>query len=372
MSALINITQSWFNDTDNSPTGRNGIHALFLDFRKAFDLVDHSILLSKLKAKNINKSLWLWIQSFLSFRTQQVKLPSTVSTIRPCPAGVPQGCVISPLLFNIHIDDIEDAIPSELRDQVRVCKYADDCTVFVKIQRGSESKMQAVLDSLQRWADINNMSLNTTKTKDIWICFLSVGTSEPERLKLSNVTSEPERLKLSNVEIERVPTFKLLGVWQQENLRWNHHINETVRKANKRLHYLRDCHKAQLPPDVCTTVYCTKIRPLLEYASPVWGGLPDYMYLANEIQRVQNRSLDIIGGLRDTLPPLEQRRDEAAKAELQRILADKKHPNHAFIKHSRSYNFTLRSSAKLSVPVSKTTRHMNFFLPRASRILTAK
>ena len=237
-------------------------------------------------------------------------------------------------------------------------KYADDCTVFMKIQRGSESKMQAVLDSLQRWADINNMSLNTTKTKDIWICFLSVGTSEPERLRLSNV------------EIERVPTFKLLGVWQQENLRWNHHTNETVKKANRRLHYLRDCRKAQLPSDVSTTVYCTKIRPLLECASPVWGGLPEY--LANEIQRVQNRSLDIIGVPRDTLPALEQRRDEAAKAELQRILADKKHPNHAFIKHSRSYNFTLRSSAKLSVPVSKTTRHMNSFLPRASRILTAK
>ena len=149
VSALINITQSWFNDTDNSPTGRNGIHALFLDFRKAFDLVDHSILLSKLKAKNINKSLWLWIQSFLSSRTQQVKLPSTVSTIRPCPAGVPQGCVISSLLFNIHIDDVEDATTNELRDQVHVCKYADDCTVFMKIQRGSESKMQAVLDSLQ-------------------------------------------------------------------------------------------------------------------------------------------------------------------------------------------------------------------------------
>ena len=124
----------------------------------------------------------------------------------------------------------------------------------------------------------------------MWICFLSVDTSEPERLKLSNV------------EIERVPTFKLLGVWQQENLRWNHHINETVKKANKRLHYLRDCCKEQLPPDVGTTVYCTKICPLLEHASPVWGGLPDY--LANEIQRVQNRSLDIIGVPRDTLPAL--------------------------------------------------------------------
>ena len=91
-----------------------------------------------------------------------------------------------------------------------------------------------------------------------------------------------------------------------------------VKKANKRLHYLRDCPKAQLPPDVGTTVYCMKIRPLLECTSPVWGGLLEY--LSNEIQQVQNRSLDIIGVPRNTLPALAKWRDEAAKAELQRIL----------------------------------------------------
>ena len=63
----------------------------------------------------------------------------------------------------------------------------------------------------------------------------------------------------------------------------------------------------------------------------------------------------------DCLPVLEQRRDKAAKAEQQRILADKKHPNHVFIKYPRSYNFTLRSSAKLSVPLSRTIRHSNSF-----------
>ena len=110
-------------------------------------------------------------------------------------------------------------------------------------------------------------------------------------------TSEPERLKLSSVEIERVPSFKLHDVWQQENLRWNHHINETVKKTNKRLHYLRACRVVQLPPGVGTN-------------------------LANEFQRVQNRSLDIIGVPMDTLPALEQRRREAAKAEQERILAD--------------------------------------------------
>ena len=63
LSALINISQNWFNDTDNKLHGRKSIHALFEDFSKAFDLVDHSVLLNKLKQLNINTSLWLWIQS---------------------------------------------------------------------------------------------------------------------------------------------------------------------------------------------------------------------------------------------------------------------------------------------------------------------
>ena len=98
------------------------------DFSKAFDLVDHSILLSKLKGKNINRFLWQWIQSFLQGRMQQVKLPGALSTTRTCPAGVPQGSVISPLLFGIFIDDFDDSIPVEMQGRVKMCKYADDCT----------------------------------------------------------------------------------------------------------------------------------------------------------------------------------------------------------------------------------------------------
>ena len=72
--ALTTISQDWFDATDNSKSGRKGVHALFTDFRKAFDLVNYKILLKKLALRNINKYLWLWLKSFLEGRTQQVRL----------------------------------------------------------------------------------------------------------------------------------------------------------------------------------------------------------------------------------------------------------------------------------------------------------
>ncbi|CAB4032676.1 Hypothetical predicted protein [Paramuricea clavata] len=90
-SALISITQPWFNAIYNTCRDKAGIHALFIDFKKVFDLVDHGILLNKLALMNVNKSYWLWVKSFLSGRTQQVKINQTLSSIEDCPAGVPQG-----------------------------------------------------------------------------------------------------------------------------------------------------------------------------------------------------------------------------------------------------------------------------------------
>ena len=78
-----------YNATDNSKDGRSGVHALFLDFRKAFDLLDHGILLWKLAELNVKKSFWLWIKSFLEGRSQQVRLDGIKSRPVTCPAGVP-------------------------------------------------------------------------------------------------------------------------------------------------------------------------------------------------------------------------------------------------------------------------------------------
>ena len=91
----------------------------------------------------------------------------------------------------------------------------------------------------------------------MWICF-------------RKAMHEPPKLTLGNNVIERVENFKLLGVWQQNNLKWNTHVFEIFRKANKNLYHLRECRRSKLPVEVGLTTYISKIRPILEYASPVW------------------------------------------------------------------------------------------------------
>ncbi|CAB4003754.1 Hypothetical predicted protein [Paramuricea clavata] len=147
------------------------------------------------------------------------------------------------------------------------------------IRLGESSDLQSALDSVQSWAVENKMELNAKKTKDMWINF----TEAPP----------PLLLHIGDAIIERVDNFKLLGTWFQKDLKWNKHVEETTRKAAKNLYCLRECRRANLPVEVGLTTYLTKIRPILEYCSPVWGGLP--RYLKDELERVQRRSLRIIG-----------------------------------------------------------------------------
>jgi hypothetical protein len=128
----------------------------------------------------------------------------------------------------------------------------------------SGSNLQQSINEVNNWAVLNKMTINAKKTKDMWISF-------------TDAIPEPPRLRIGNEFIERVNIFKLLGVSFQNNLKWNAHVEEITRKANKRLYHLRECRKSQLPVEVGIITYQSKIRPILEYASPVWAGLPNYL-----------------------------------------------------------------------------------------------
>ena len=280
MTALASITQDWYNTTD-SGSPYNGVQVVFVDFRKAFYLVDHGVLLTKLAGMGISKSFWKWTQSYLSGRTQQVKLLGVLSRHGKVIAGVPQGGVISPTLFNVHINDIEECIPSEL--PVSTCKYADDCTLYklVSIYKDSVSQMQGAVTHLKNWAVQNKMELNAKKTKDMCITFKKSCPTVPP------ISIGPYMYILNWRGFQSLNYWVRVYTWYVQNdIKWNTHVSSIVRKACKWIHYLRVCRKALLPRDIGLTTYIAKIRPVLEYASPVWGGLP--IYLEEELQRVQN------------------------------------------------------------------------------------
>ena len=132
------------------------MHIVYVDFRKAFDLVDHAILLTKLAASGVNRGFWKWTQSFLTGRTLQVKLPGALSKVGQVIAGV-----ISPILFNVHINDVDKDIPSCLG--IKSCKFADDLTLYQIVPLHSEVEV----DGVKLWADRNKMELNAKKTKDM-------------------------------------------------------------------------------------------------------------------------------------------------------------------------------------------------------------
>ena len=190
----------------------------------------------------------------------------------------------------------------------------------------------------------------------MWICF-------------RNDIEPPPLLTLGNDIIERVTSFKLLGVWHQNNLKWLRHVEEISKRANKRLYYLRECRRAKLPAEVGITCYLTKIRPLLEYGAPIWGGLP--AYLAAELEKIQSRSLDIIGLPRDFLPSLEERRKTITAREFRRINDDVNHPCHTLIAKPTEHQYNLRTTNFCRSVISGTQRHKQSFIPRATSLINS-
>ena len=139
------------------------VGCVLVDFRKAFDLVDHQILLKKLQCYKCNDSCLSWFESYLSNRTQRVSLNNNLSDAADVIYGVPQGSILGPLLFLIFINDLPLYIQS---NSTSVDLYADDsyfyCSSHDKLVL--ERNLQASLDCLQRWCHENGIVLNTDKT----------------------------------------------------------------------------------------------------------------------------------------------------------------------------------------------------------------
>ena len=262
--------------TKNSDRLGSVTTVIVTDFTKAFDRVDHSVIIAKLCEMCPSSSVVPWIVDFLSDRTQCVRYRGCLSEWTPIKAGVPQGTKLGPVLFLILIND---ALTSS---GLAHWKYVDDMTIAESITRGAISEVQPTLDNLVQWCDENNMRLNVKKCHTMRVYF-----GKTDLLPLS--------VTLADHSLNQVKSVKILGVTVQSDLKWGEHVQEMVRKANKRMYMLSALLPFRIPVCDLLTIYTGFIRPLVEYAAPVWHpGLTSFQ--TSQIERVEKRALRLIMG----------------------------------------------------------------------------
>ena len=274
VTALIEATDSWSLNVD-----RGFVNAVvFLDLKKAFDTVNHAILLSKLQAYGIRDSANQWFCSYLRNRMQTCLVNCNKSSETYLPCGVPQGTILGPLLFLLYINDLPNCL---MHSQPRM--YADDTSITYASNDVEEIErcVNIDLDRIRIWLAANKLTLNTTKTE-----FLLIGS----RQRLSTLERNPI-IEINKFPIKHVSTSKSLGVHIDGNLSWECHINEISKKiasgisAIKRIRYF-------LPFEILLNVYNSLVQPHFDYCNVVWGNCSKN--LSSKLQKLQNRAARVL------------------------------------------------------------------------------
>jgi hypothetical protein len=229
--------------------------AVFLDFSKAFDLVSHSILLKKLERYGIRGETLQFLRSYFSNRKQYVSINGTDSNVKRIVSGVPQGSSLGPLFFLIYTNDIVNAIITSNK-----VLYADDTTIYFSGNSIAdiENVINKELHNIYLWSCENELLLNSSKTK----CMLFTTQPHP-----------PFNVFLNGNSIEKVTAIQFLGLWIQDNLKFNKHItelNSTISKANGLIYSL----KKVFPLKILLSLYYSFVYSHINMHILSWGGSP--------------------------------------------------------------------------------------------------
>ena len=271
-TALLKLIDSWASNMEKGLlTG-----TVFVDFRKAFDMVDTNILLQKLVIYHCDNLLLSWFKSYLQNRQQCVRIQGTLSSTKPVHYGVPQGSILGPLLFIVFINDLPLCINTSNTDM-----YADDST-FHSSAKTVEELNDTLTDDMfnvHTWCNENNMVVNLDKTKAMLISTYQ----KAARLKSDlEVYYNGTKLKTTNTE-------KQLGVIIDKNLLWKCHIDKVAKTLSKGIYLLRRIKKF-LPLDCRFTYYKSFLQPHIDYCCTIWG----HSSHAKRILKLQNMALRII------------------------------------------------------------------------------
>jgi len=316
-----------------------------------------TLLIHKLNYYGITGSLQTWIQSFLTDRRQAVVVEGSISSFVPVDSGVPQGSVLGPTLFLLYINDL----PTSLSSIARL--FADDTLAHKTISSTRDQEvLQEDLDRLAEWEQTWMMSFHPDKCQALHITRKRVPQTMNYKLHGHTLVSTKEA--------------KYLGVTITYNLTWCTHIANITNKASRTLGFLRRNIKVG-SKKIKNLAYVTLVRPLLEFASPVWDP-----YTAKDIAKLEavqrraarwvsnryRRSSSVSEMLHDLEWPTLQERRRRARL----VTFYKYHSGELAINCKTSPAPQARSSrsthpAAYKVPTSRTQYRQNAFFPRTTR-----
>ena len=273
INRLIHLAHQIYNGLDN----KHDTLIVFLDISKAFDRVWHPGLLHKLREFGITGSLYDWLASYLSGRSQKVVIGGEESSALHTNAGVPQGSILGPLLFLIFINDIVKVV------QNPIFLFADDASLVKSFKDLNEAtiSINRDLQHLSQWARMWRVTFNALKT-----VFMIIS------MRLRNPLPNPVLL-LNNVPLKQVQQECYLGMVLTSNMSWKEHIHKLTTKASKKIGLLYNM-KDKLSRSAKTKYYISFIRPVLEYGSAVFDNCT--VAESNSLELVQRRAAMLCTG----------------------------------------------------------------------------
>lgn len=253
--------------------------AFFIDLSKAFDTVDHNILLKKLYRYGIRGVPYKWFESYLTDRTQTTSINNYDSCKKHIPCGVPQGSVLGPLLFLLYINDITYC--SKL---LKFHLFADDCNLLYanKCQKTLETTVNKELENLQIWLAANKLTLNSKKSNFVIFC------SSRKKLNLNICLKIFDNNSGEKTNLERKKYVKYLGLLIDENLSWKHHIDFLGAKISRTIGLLSKL-RYFLPTSTLLQIYSSLVEPYLTYGISAWGQAN--VTSLNTLLKLQKRAL---------------------------------------------------------------------------------
>ena len=276
--AMVCLTQDLLSGKDAGLRSA----AVFLDVKKAFDTVDHSLLLRGLSSCGVKGKVLAWLSSYLLDRRQFVSVGSTASNLSPVRRGVPQGSKLGPLLFNFFTRNITSVVSS----QSSLILYADDACLYSSNEtfEGAVTQLQQDINSVTSWYSENLMALNGQKSA--FLLFPKFRDTEDTSIYTVSV---------NNVILSPSPHVRYLGVLIDSRLSWKPQMDNVIRKVGRKIGVLYRCHRL-LSNAARLAFVRSVIQPDLDYGAAVWAD--GSAGVISRLAQIEKRYLRCLAGLR--------------------------------------------------------------------------